>query len=201
MGTWLLVGLAAWLTACKPAGELDEGPHSALGQVTAEVTAEALQNHGKVVVLISSEDEKPVTGTGKAAAVFQERLKGMGLQVEAVEVLPSMGAVMVSGMEPVSAAQFLALYGKHPSADAIVSFVGAPRFSAEQIAQLPQPRPKFIAAVTFNPPARDMYTAGVLYATILARPTGPGQTLAADTPTEFSANYQLIRAGEVRNFR
>lgn len=182
------------LAACKPAAKPDAGPYSALGETAADITAELLPNKGSIVLLVSEGDQKPVTGTGRTVAAFQARLKTLGLPVKATEVFPAPDALL-SGMEPVSAARFMEAIAKHATADAIVSFVGAPRLDAPQIAQLPNPRPKFVAAVTFNPPLRAMFDSGVLHAAIVARAAAQPVSPAASSREQFEASYQLIRAG------
>ena len=194
-----LVGFAVLLASCKPSGKLDAGPQGALGQVAAEVSAELLQNRGQVVLLVGAGDQKTVTGTGVAVAAFQEHLKKTGVQVQAIEILPVEDGMLLSGMEPVSAAQFLEIYGKHPAADALVSFVGAPRFDAQQFAQLPNPRPKFIAAVTFSPPSRAMFASGLLHVAIVTRGDAPPAPSSASAREQFDACYQLIRAEDAGN--
>ena len=186
-----------FFAACKPSAKIDAGPQTALGAVAASVTAELLAGKGAVVLLVNAEDQKPNTAIGKAVEAFREALKQTGVEVQAVEEFPALSAPLLSGMEPVPADKFVEAVKKHATADAIVSFVGAPRFNAQQIAELPNPRPKIIAAVTFNPPARAMFAAGVLHAAIIARSGGPSAAPSAGTQEQFDTNYQMIRADNV----
>jgi hypothetical protein len=91
---------------------------------------------------------------------------------------------MSSGMELLPAAKLQDLLQKHATADCLVSFVGVPALTPEQIAQLPSPRPKVVAAVVFNPPSKAMFAGKVLY--LAALPKSGADQADAD------GQYQIV---------
>ena len=192
----LAAGVALLLTSagCGRTAKIERGPYAALGEVAAKATSRLLGDKGKIVLLVSEADNNASTALGMAVKTFNDTLKHAGgVQVTATETIKPEAAFAVSGAEPLTPAKLAELLAKHVTADALVSFVGVPRLTAEQIGQLPQARPKVVAVVTYNPPTRAMFARGVLHLAVLARPAA-GTSARTPTTTQewFDANYQLV---------
>jgi hypothetical protein len=189
-GLVVLVGLSG----CGRGGRVEGGPYVALGEVAAKATSGLLEGHGRIVLVVNETDNHTATALGQAVKVFNATLKKAGgVQVAATETIKAGAGPAISGAEPLAPTKFLELVTKHASADALVSFVGVPRLTPEQIGQLPQPRPKIVAAVTFNLPARSLFDQGVLHLAIVPQSgTEPAAKPPTTTQEWFDANYRLI---------
>jgi hypothetical protein len=117
--------------------------HQAVGHVMADETARVAGRHGKIVVV--SMDTRTAPELKVQLAAFEKDLKLLGGVVIDDKV------VLDPGENPkyrpgsgLSAKRFLKIVRKHAGADAIVSFVGAPVLSDEEVAQV-QSKSKLIA--------------------------------------------------------
>jgi hypothetical protein len=194
--TFIFAALSVFLLAsgCGPSGKVETGPYLALGEVAAKATSNVLGGRGNVVLLINESDDASSTALGQAIKVFKQTLEKSGVKVSVVEKLAdAKSGPIVSGVDPLQPQKFLELIARHSSADALVSFVGVPRLSLEQIAQLPAQRPKIIAAMTFNPPSRALFEQHVLVLAIVPQAAGTTGGQPPQTTQEwFDANYQMI---------
>ena len=181
---------------CGRTAKIERGPYEALGEVAAKATSRLLGDKGKIVLLVSEADNNASTALGMAVQTFNDTLKHAGgVQVTATETIKPAAAIPVSGAEPLTPAKLAELLAKHVTADALVSFVGVPRLTLEQMRQLPQPRPKVVAVVTFNPPTKAMFAQGVLHLAVLAEPVADAAKRTPATTLEwFDANYRLVTA-------
>jgi hypothetical protein len=190
------VALLLMWSGCGRGGKVERGPYAALGEVAAKAISGLLEGKGKLVLLVSEADNNSATAVGVAVKAFNETLKqARGVQVAATEAIKPAMAVALSGAEPLTPERFVELVSKHAAADALVSFVGVPRLTPAQIGRLPQPRPKIVAVVTYNPPTKALFAQGVLQLAILARPAAAPSARTPVTSQEwFDANYQLVTA-------
>jgi len=179
---------------CGRTAKIERGPYEALGEVAAKATSRLLGDKGKIVLLVSEADNNASTALGMAVQTFNDTLKHAGgVQVTATETIKPAAAIPVSGAEPLTPAKLAELLAKHVTADALVSFVGVPRLTPEQMRQLPQPQPKVVAVVTFNPPTKAMFAQGVLHLAVLAEPAvDAAKRTPATTQEWFDANYRLV---------
>ena len=109
--------------------------HEAVGQALADETARVVGHHGNIVIVTMDTRNSPELKLQLSA--FEKDLKTIG------GVTTKDKVVLDPGENPkfrpgsgLSAKRFLKICRKHPGADAIVSFVGAPELSAQDIAQL-----------------------------------------------------------------
>ena len=195
-------GMAATLilllsvAGCGRTITIEHGPYTALGEVAAKATSRLLEDKGTVVLLVSEADNNAPTAIGVAVKAFGDTLKQVGnVQVAATEIIKPAVPVAVSGAEPLTPRKFAELLSKHATADALVSFIGVPRLTVEQIRQLPNPRPKVVAVVTFNPPTKAMFAQGVVHLAVLARPAVDAAGRTPQTVQEwFDMNYRIVTA-------
>ena len=167
---------------------LDSNRYTALGEVMAAKTAELCGGQGDIVLLVNDQDTAD-TAFGMTVAAFRRALNPAIhiTATEALKLLPPM-----PGLEPFSPSAFLEVLRKHSHAGALVSFVGVPQLTAEQLAQLPSPRPKVVEAVAFNPPTRAMFAQQVVWLAAVAKPVNGADAKPQSTQEWFDACYQLI---------
>src|SRR5262245_29557285 len=116
--------------------------HQTVGEIMAGETARVIGNKGKIVLVTIPTDGEPELKTQLDA--FKQTLKKSGaIEIKEYELetkdQPKYG--VGAGL---SGRRFVRIVNKNQNADAIVSFVGAPKLSAEDLAQLGKV-PKFIA--------------------------------------------------------
>jgi hypothetical protein len=115
----------------------------AVGQVMAEETTRLVGHLGKIVVV--TVDKRTAPELKLQMAAFQKQLKVVGgiTIKDTVTVDPGENAKYRPGAG-LSAKRLLKIVRKNPGADAIVSFIGAPELSEQELAQM-KTAPKFIA--------------------------------------------------------
>jgi len=117
--------------------------HRAVGQVMAEETVRVVAKPGKIVVVTVDCHVAPELKPQIDA--FKKRLKELGtITVKDTIELDAKDNPKYRPVAGLSAKRFLKIARKNTDADAIVSFVGAPELTIEEIAQMKVP-PKFIA--------------------------------------------------------
>lgn len=117
--------------------------HQAVGLTLADETARVIGHHGNVVIVTMDSRNSPELKIQLNA--FEKDLKTMGgiTTKDKVVLDPAENPKYRPG-SGLSAKRFLKICRKHPGADAIVSFVGAPELSDQDLAQL-KGSPKLIA--------------------------------------------------------
>jgi len=190
LGCGLVVGLSLLAgSGCGQKGKIDSNRYTALGEVMAGKTIELCGGKGTIVLVISESDKDKPTASGQTIAAFRKAL-GKAVPVAAIESVKT-PAMIMRGIEPLPAAKFAELLQKYSTADYLVSFVGVPLLTPDQIAQLPTPRPQVVVAVVHNAPARAMFAQKVIC--LAAIPKVASDVAAANSPQElFDAQYQLI---------
>lgn len=144
----VLIGAAVSIvhTLRGPRVNIDYGPYESLGEVTAEETAQLLHDRGRVVVWLLDLGGvvQPVNRT--VLDQFRRSLRAHP-HIRVVDVEWFRPEIDAQDDQPgiFSTRQFRQLLDKHREVDAIVSFAGMPPLTANDIAQLGEPRPKIIA--------------------------------------------------------
>jgi hypothetical protein len=184
----LLSFLASGCGAKKTVLESDR--YTALGTVMAQKTTELCGGKGDIVLLVNVADDNNETAFGKTQTAFRQALN-QSIRITATERL-SLPSPM-PGLDPLSPAQFRDLLQKYSTVAAIVTFVGVPNLSPEEISQLPSSRPKVVAVVTYGSPRKSLFARGLLQLAAIAKPTLDQNTLNSGAAQEiFDAHYQLI---------
>lgn len=209
--------VSIYFTQCSSpsAPKVDITPYTVVGEVAAEETAKVLGNKGKVLIITA--DTGKLVGT--MAKIIENQLKAFQ------DTIQKQGGITVAGTEKVSsmmfsnlmmpmpgpgmpgapgektetpAEYFLNLVKKHPntSVDAIVSLVGFPMLSDEEISSLGQNIPKFIVVMPPGPPMslKKLMEEQVIQCAITPRMTPPPpSTGTPTTPREkFNQSYEIV---------
>jgi hypothetical protein len=164
----------------------------AYSQVTAKETSRLLGGHGDVVVLTwgpPSDDAGRPGGSPDVRAVCQE-LPRAGLKVVAKHPVPPVKA----GYDIVwTAENYRAVLDQYPQVAAIISFVGTPQLTAQNIRALPSPRPKLIVVRSAQPEStRPLLEQGVVDAAVLPQVGAPPSKNPPKTTREWFDRYYLF---------
>jgi len=117
--------------------------HHAVGQVMAEETAHVVGQTGKLVLITL--DHRTAPELKLQTDAFEKRLKALGgITIKELIVLDAKDNPKYRPGAGLSAKRFLKIARKHSSVDAIVSFVGAPELTDQELTEL-KTVPKFIA--------------------------------------------------------
>src|SRR2546422_78551 len=139
-----IAGSSLWIyTHHFAAPKINVPLHQAVGRVMAEETAKLVNNQGRIVVIAIE--------TAKDAELkiqleeFEKSLKKFSrITVAKTYMLETENRAKYGVGSGLSARRFIRIVNKNTTADAMVSFVGAPELKDDEIGQL-QARPKFIA--------------------------------------------------------
>jgi len=161
-------------------------------QVTAQEISHLLGGRGDVVVVSwgpPADDAKDPAGPRDVQA-FCAALKRAGLHLLAKDRVPPVHA----GYDIVwTAENYRVMLERYPQAGVLVSFVGAPRLSAENIRELPARRPKLVvvrggdAKIT-----RKLLEQGVVDGAVLPRAEPPSSDRPPKTAREWFDKYYLF---------
>src|SRR5262249_29676852 len=149
----LLIGLGAILAILASAAWIlwfELGPakqnvqlHQAVGQVMAEETSRLIGRAGGIVVV--TVDNRTAPELKIQLDTFRKQLKLLGaMTIKDTIVLDPGDNPKFRAGAGLSAKRFLKIVRKHPDAAAIISFVGAPEMTDEELSQM-KTIPKFIA--------------------------------------------------------
>jgi len=164
----------------------------AYSQVTAQEISRLLGGRGDVVVLIwgpPSDDASNPEGLPDVRAI-SAALQKDGLHVLAKESVPPVR----SGHGLVwTAENYRSVQEHYPQAAALVSFVGSPQLSAEDIRALPSPRPKLVVVrLAEVETAKPLLQQGVLDGAVLPQTGAPPSNHQPKTAREWFDKYYLF---------
>lgn len=141
--------------------------HRAVGMALADETARVIGHHGNIVIVTMDTRKSPELKLQMDA--FEKDVKTIG------GITTKDKVVLDPGENPkfrpgsgLSAKRFLKIARKHPGADAIVSFVGVPELSDQELAQL-KTAPKLIAETHSPEKLVNLLEKKVLVAAIVPR--------------------------------
>lgn len=179
-------------TGCGQNRAADSGNKcfAALGEVMAAKVNGLNGGKGSVVLVVGETDNNQTTDLGQTIAAFRKTLD-QSVQTRGVETVP-MPAMPPPGFEALSAAKLAALLQKYSDAKYLISFVGVPVLTPRQVAQLPSPRPRVVAVVTFNAPTRAMFASQVLCLAAVPVPGNRDAAFGGSAQELFDAQYQLV---------
>jgi hypothetical protein len=131
-----------WALAPRPP-TINRAPFIGIGENLARETARAIDNHGRVVVVISEMHQNPQSPGRDQLTTFLSELKKLHtIDVAATEVIPPNAEREETVL---SLEQLVELINRHATMDAIVSFVDLPPLPRDLSRELPKVRPKVIA--------------------------------------------------------
>ena len=166
--------------------------HQAVGQVMAEETARLVGNLGKVVVV--TVDNRTAPELKIQIAAFEKHLKLLGgITIKDTVVLDPGDNPKYRPGAGLSAKRFLKIVHKNPVADAIVSFVGSPELTDQELAQM-KTVPKFIAETHSPEKLVNLLEKKVLLSAIVPRYEfpAPGPRRPGTSRQWFDRYFQIL---------
>lgn len=176
---------------------IDHQPHEALGEVLAQETIKLLGTGGKVIIISRDTHTFPNPASDTQLKRFEQVLKKGGVKAGTLHLL-KMNPI---GLMMVPPGDFLEIIKKGSDADVIVSFLGPPVLSDEQIAKLGNKRPKIIAVCSGEMPARinlkQMFDEKLLRAAVLSRKNPPARSAGSSSRDHFEQWFWLATPANV----
>ena len=171
--------------------------HQRVGEVMAEQTARIVGRKGLVVLLFIPTGSEPELRTQLEA--FRRALRKLGdYDIKEHEFDPKDQPKYALGTG-LSGRRFARAVKNNPKADAIVSFVGAPRLSEEDLAALTKV-PKFIAESRSPDHLPKLFEKRLIQVAVVSRFVfpAPGPRKPKTPQQWFDKRYQIIEADAVK---
>ena len=176
---------------------IDHQPHEALGEVLAQETIKFLGAGGKVIIIDRDTLTFPNPASDTQLKRFEQVLKKGGVKTPTLHLL-KMNPI---GLMMVPPGDFFEIIKKAGEADVIVSFLGPPMLSDEQIAKLGNKRPKIVAVCSGEMPARinlkQMFDEKLLRAAVLTRKNPPARSAGSGPRDHFEQWFWLATPANV----
>jgi len=171
--------------------------HRRIGEVMAEQTAKIVGPKGTLVLVTIPSASEPELKTQLEA--FRQNLKKLGdyeIKEHELDTKDQAKYALGSGL---SGRRFVRTVKNNPKADGIVSFVGAPRLSNEELAELTKV-PKFIAESRSPDHLPKLFDKQIIQVAVVSRFVFPAPgPREPRTPQEwFDKRYQVIVADDVK---
>jgi hypothetical protein len=186
-----VVFLGVFLHRSPPLG--DPRPHAGVGQALAEQTAKLVGSGGKITVIVRDTSVFPNPATGFELEGFVNSLRKAGLSAAATNI------VKLDPLRPlrVPPGDFFDLLRKQGEGDVVVSFLGPPLLSDEQVSQFGDKKPAAVAFCPGNLPRqfdlRAGFDQGILRAVVISRPDPPVMLPESGDPAAWFAHfYKLV---------
>ncbi len=172
--------------------------HRRVGEIMAEQAAKALGSKGKLVLLTIPTGNEPELRT--QLEWFRRHLKTLGdfdIKEHEFDIKDQPKYGLGNGL---SGRRYLRMVKNNPNATGIVSFIGAPKLSEEDCAELKK-GPKFIAESRSPDNLPKLFEKGLIQAAVVSRFSFPAPgPLQPKTPQEwFDKRYQIVSADMVKS--
>jgi hypothetical protein len=194
----VIAGSACWIYYREfKAPKHNVALHRRVGEIMAEQTAKVIGPKGRLVLITIPKGPEPELATQLEA--FTRRLKALGdyeLKEHELDTKDQPKYSLGSGL---SGRRFVRTVKNNPKADAIVSFVGAPNLSNEDLSELSKV-PKFIAETRSPDHLPKLFEKQLIQVAIASRFVFPAPgPQKPKTPQEwFDKRYQIIAADSVK---
>jgi hypothetical protein len=172
--------------------------HRRVGEVMAEQTSKMIGNKGRIVLVTIPTGPEPELQTQLVA--FRETLKRLGdydIKDHELDTKDQPKYGVGSGL---SGRRFVRAVKNNRKADVIVSFVGAPKLSEEELAELTT-HPKFIAQSRSTDNLPKLFEKQIIQVAVVSRFAFPAPgPREPKTPQQwFDKRYQIVASDAVRS--
>ncbi len=166
--------------------------HQEIGKVMAEETSQLLTNRGRIVVLAIDTPRTPELKIQLQS--FEENLKRLGrIKIKKTEFLDTRDQPKYRTGAGLSGSRFVRIMKKNDDVDAIVSFIGVPDLEDEEIKEIGDRHPKFIAESLSVDKLKNLFETNLLHAAVVGRFQFPSPI---DNPQSdrdvFNKRFQVI---------
>jgi hypothetical protein len=193
-----IAGSAAWIYYREfKAPKHNVALHQRVGEVMAEQAAKLAGSKGRLVVITIPTGNEPELRTQLEA--FRKALKKLGdydLKEHELETKDQPKYGLGMGL---SGRRFVRAVKNNPKADAIVSFVGAPKLAEEELTELTKV-PKFLAETRSPDNLPKLFEKRIIQVAVVSRFyfPAPGPIKPKTTEDWFNKRYQIIAADSVK---
>ena len=189
-----IVGSSLWIYFTQFAQPTFNVPlHQRVGEVLAQETARLIHTQGQVVVVTMDASKEPELKA--QMQIFEKTLKKLGpINIKELPVETDDKPHYRTGAG-LSSRRFLRILKKSAAADAIVSFIGAPRMTEEELAQVDK-APKFVAECRSPDRIKRLFDKKLLQVAVVNRFEYPAPVKHnPKTPKQwFEKYYQVVTA-------
>ena len=200
VGSLLVIGSSAgWIYYREfKAPQHDVRLHQRVGEVMAEQTAKAVGSRGLLVLITIPTGPEPELKTQLEA--FRRTLKKLGdyeIKTHELDTKDQAKYGLGSGL---SGRRFLRTVKNNPTAAGIVSFVGAPKLSESEVADLTK-MPKFIAETKSPDHLPKLFEKHIIQVAVSSRFVfpAPGPQKPKTPEQWFEKRYQIVAANDVQS--
>lgn len=200
----IVVSLVFIIRRCRSstaASQIGLDVDTIVGETLADETARLLGNKGRIVLVALDTTQGEIPPAQRQLAGFHSALgKHPDLTVVATEVIgPDPVHVLADGEFGIPRDKFLELLDKHAGTDAIVSFVGAPKFTDRDVVQFSRGHTKIVAGygLGYQGAGLEMLLArAIVQVALVPNPNPPPVTdTRKRTAREwFEMGYQVVTA-------
>ena len=189
-----IIGSCLWIYFTQFAQPAFNVPlHQRVGEVLAQETARLIHTQGQVVVVTMDASKEPELKA--QMQIFEKTLKKLGpISIKELPVETDDKPHYRTGAG-LSSRRFLRILKKSATADAIVSFIGAPRMTEEELAQVDR-APKFVAECRSPDRIKRLFDKKLLQVAVVNRFEYPAPVKHnPKTPKQwFEKYYQVVTA-------
>ena len=170
--------------------------HQRIGEVLAEQTSELIGRKGKVVTLLISTKEWPELKTQVEA--FETRLKKLGTFEVREHQLDTKDQPKYGVGSGLSGRRYVRTVNKNTNADVFVSFIGAPKLSKEERAELAI-KPKLIAEARAVDNLPGLFEKRLIDVAVVSRfqYPAPGPENPKTPQDWFTKRYQIVTSASL----
>jgi len=171
--------------------------HQRVGEIMAEETARVVGPKGRLVLITIPTSNEPELKTQLEA--FRRRLKKLGTYEIKDHELDTKDQPKYGLGAGLSGRRFVRTVKNNPKADGIVSFVGAPKLSESERAELTK-TPKFIAETKSPDHLPNLFEKQIIQVAVASRFTfpAPGPQTPRTPQDWFDKRYQIVLADTAR---
>ena len=163
---------------------------TALGKMTAQETAHLLHGQGQIVIVTTATAATGESGVAIPVTAFCQAIAEIPASKISVTIDPN---PFTGQPNTISAAQFFDILEKHPQANAIVSFVGAPQLTEADIRRIRSGAPLWVVLnEPFANKLASLISRGVVQLAVIS---GQGATQVQNPKTAqewFDRYYQVV---------
>ena len=172
--------------------------HRRIGEIMAEQAANLVGSKGRLVILTIPTGSEPELQTQLEA--FRRKLKTLGsyeIKEHEFDTKDQAKYGLGSGL---SGRRYVRAIKNNPKAELIISFIGAPKLSEEDLAELKNP-PKFIAETKTPDHLPKLFEKNLIQVAIASRFIfpAPGPQKPKTPQDWFDKRYQIVVAESIRD--
>lgn len=190
-GVWL------YLSLCPAPPVIDARPHTGLGEALAAEALKLLEGEGRLIVITRDVESFKLPATTAQLESFLGAIKSAGKTPAAVRSI-KVDPLRIVGVPP---GEFFDVLRQGREKDVIVSFLGPPVLTDEQIMKLGTKHPKVIALCSGPIPARvdlkKSFEQQILHVAVVSHPDAPAQAAPGNAHSAFEQIFKVITPGNM----